>query len=95
MILKLGVKHQAMELKKVYINHDHGMTLTNFYGKVNLGHPKHLNGKITFNGRKLARNKQMDRKFMFMKIFWAQGVVCPCPGVIYMYMTIIFKHLLL
>ena len=57
----------------------------------------HLNGKnrkISFNGRKLARNEQMNRKFMFMKIFWAQGVVCPCPGAIYMYMTIIFKHLL-
>ena len=27
MILKLGVKHQAMELYKVYINHDHGMKL--------------------------------------------------------------------
>ena len=23
-----------------------------------------------------------------------QGVVCPCPGAIYMYMTIILKHLL-
>ena len=45
----------------------------------------HLNGKnrkISFDGRKLARNEQMDRKFMFMKIFWAQGVVCPCPGAI-------------
>ena len=30
MILKLGVKHQAMELYKVDINHDHGMTLTFF-----------------------------------------------------------------
>ena len=30
MILKLGVKHQVMELYKVYINHDHGMTLTFF-----------------------------------------------------------------
>ena len=30
MILKLGVKHQAMELYKVYINHDPGMTLTFF-----------------------------------------------------------------
>ena len=27
-----------------------------------------------------------------MKIFWAQGVVCPCPGAIYMYMTKIFKQ---
>ena len=25
----------------------------------------------------------MDRKFMFMKIFWTQGVVCLCPGAIY------------
>ena len=30
MILKLGVKGQAMELYKVYINHDNGMTLTFF-----------------------------------------------------------------
>ena len=55
----------------------------------------HLNGKnkkISFTGRKLAMDEQMDRKFMFMKIFLAQGVVCPCPGAIYMYMTIIFKH---
>ena len=30
MILKLGVKHQWLELYKVYINHDPGMTLTYF-----------------------------------------------------------------
>ena len=30
MILKLGVKHQAMELYKVYINRDPWMTLTYF-----------------------------------------------------------------
>ena len=30
MILKLGMKHQAMVLYKVYINHDPGMTL-NFF----------------------------------------------------------------
>ena len=30
MILKLGMKHQAMELYKVYINHDLGMTLIYF-----------------------------------------------------------------
>ena len=22
----------------------------------------------------------MDKKIMLMKIFWVQGVVCPCPG---------------
>ena len=97
MIVKLGVKHLGIELYKVYINHDHGMTLT-FLRQGQLRSPMHLNGKnrkISFNGRKLARNEQMDRKFMFMKIFWAQGIVCPCPGSIYTYMTIIFKHLLL
>ena len=43
----------------------------------------HLNGKnrkISFNGRKLARNEQMVRKFMFMKIFWARGLSAPAPG---------------
>ena len=30
MILKLGVKHLGLELYKVYINHDPGMTLTYF-----------------------------------------------------------------
>ena len=29
MILKLGVKHLGMELYKVYINHDPGMTYIN------------------------------------------------------------------
>ena len=37
MILKLGMKHQAMELYKVYINHDPVMTLTDFYCKVKIG----------------------------------------------------------
>ena len=30
MILKLGVKHLGIELYKVYINHDPGMTLIYF-----------------------------------------------------------------
>ena len=33
MILKLGMKHQALELYKVYINHDPGMTLTHFMAR--------------------------------------------------------------
>ena len=33
MILKLGMKHRAIELYKVYINHDPGMTLTNFMAR--------------------------------------------------------------
>ena len=30
MILELGMKHRAIDLYKVYINHDPGMTLTDF-----------------------------------------------------------------
>ena len=46
------------------------------------------NRKMSFNGRKLARNEQIERRFMFMAIFWAQVVVCPCPGAIHMHMNI-------
>ena len=50
------------------------------------------NGKMLFNGRKLTRNRQMDRRLMLMENFSPWGTVCPCPGAIYMYMTIIFKQ---
>ena len=56
MILKLGMKHQAMELYKSYINHDPWMTLTFFYSKVNLGRPYIWMGKIvtlSFEGQNL------------------------------------------
>ena len=33
MILKLGMKHHAMEFYKVYIDHDPGMTLTYFMAR--------------------------------------------------------------
>ena len=45
MILKLGMKHQAMELYKIYINHDPGMTLTFFTARS----PMHLNGEKSEN----------------------------------------------
>ena len=44
MILILGMKHQAMKLYKVCINHDLGMTLT-FLRHGHLRPPMHLNGK--------------------------------------------------
>ena len=98
MILKLGMKHQAMELYKVCINHDPGMTLTFFTARsTKAAHAFEWEkiGKCHLMAKKLARNEQMDRRFIIMKIFWAQRVVCPCPGAIYMCMTIIFKHLFL
>ena len=39
------LKHQAMKLYKVCINHDPGMTLTYFYFKVKHRSPMHLNGE--------------------------------------------------
>ena len=52
MILKLGRKHQGMEVYKIYINHDPGMTLTYFTTRL----PMHLNGKVfkmSFEGQNL------------------------------------------
>ena len=37
------------------------------------------NRNMSFNGKKLARNEQMDR-FMFMKIFGLRGLSAPAPG---------------
>ena len=34
---KLGMKHRWLKYCNVYINHDPVMTLTFFYGKVNIG----------------------------------------------------------
>ena len=82
MILKLDMKHQALELYQICINHDPGMTLTLTVlqqGQVRL--PMHLNRKkigkchLMAKGKKLAKNEQMERRFMIMKIFWAQRVV--------------------
>ena len=41
----------------------------------------------SFNETKLAGNDEIDRRFMFMKIFRPKGFVCLCPGAIHMYMT--------
>ena len=87
MILKLGMKHLAMKLYKSYIDHDPGMTLA-FLQQCQLRSPMHLtvkNRKMSFFGKKLVRNEQIERRFMFMKMFWAQVVVCPCPRAIHVY----------
>ena len=50
----------------------------------------HLNGKknrkISFNGRKLARNEQMDRKIYVYENILGQGSCLPLPwGYIHVY----------
>ena len=37
---------------------------------------------------KLATNGQSDKEFLLTSNFCPQGVVCPCPGAIYMYKII-------
>ena len=68
-----------------------------FYGKAKLGHLYVWMGKTVikfFNGGKLAAKDYIDWIILLMKKNWPQGVVCPCPGAKYLYMTTIFKHLL-
>ena len=51
-----------------------------------------LNGENFYkviNWEKRTVNDQFDRKFMFLTKKCSQGVVCPCPWTIYIYMTII------
>ena len=58
----------------------------------------HLNGETCLNvicREKLAGNGQMDLRLMILKKFGPQGSVCPHPRAIYMYITVIFKDLLL
>ena len=60
--------------------------------------PVRLNWKNCYKvirWEKLAANDQINRRFIFWKKFWPQGVVCPCPRAIYMYVTIVFKHIFL
>ena len=65
-----------------------------FYRKVKLGHLYVWMGKTViklFNGGKLAAKDYTDWIILLMKKIWPQGVVCPCPGAIYLYMTTIFS----
>ena len=80
MILKLGMKYQAMKLYKVCINHDPGMTLT-FLQQGQLRPSMHLNGKnrkMSFNGKILARNEQIDRIHVYENILGPESCL-PLP----------------
>ena len=52
-------------------------------------------GKSVICREKLAGNEQMDLILMILKKFGPQGSVCPHLRAIYMYITVIFKYLLL
>ena len=46
MILKLGKKHLGIELYKVYINHDPGMTLTYFTARSTVMYDSYLSKDV-------------------------------------------------
>ena len=71
---------------KIYINDDPGITLTYFTPRSNL--------EVILKRVKLAANDQNLQKISVFEKTLTQGVVYPFHRAIYMYMTIIFKHLL-
>ena len=92
MILKLGMKHQGMEVYKICINHVPGMTLTYFtakqlrspsmhfeWGKLLKCHSKGNTCSKFANGLNFhdLKNQQMDRRFMLKIIFLGPGGCLP------------------
>ena len=96
MNLKLGMKHQAIELYKVYLNRGPGMPLTYLMASSTQGAHAfewgklskcHLKGKTLWkwaNGLNIYDSKNKC----------TPGAGLPHPGAMYMYITIIFKDLL-
>ena len=93
MILKLGMYYRGLKLYNVYINDDPGMTLTYFTARSNWV-------TYMFEWGKLLQSHLMEKTCskrinVLMKNNLPQEVVRPCPGAIYMYMSTIFKALLI
>ena len=85
MILKLCMQHRGLELFKVYINGDPGLTLTYFTARSNLGASAFewkktvtaVTNQLLIKWDKLAANDQINRKITFLKKRIDPGVVCP------------------
>ena len=101
------MKHQGEELYKIYINHDLEMTWDYFTARSMLAAHAFEWGKLLQCHLKinLAENGQIDCRFMIpkknqkknknKKTFGAKGQSAPHPAAIYLYISIIFKVLLL
>ena len=91
------MKHQDEELYKVNINDDPGMTLTYFTAKSTCVAQAFEWGKLSkcdLRGNTLCKWAKGLDIYVSYKI-GPQGQVCPHPGVIYMYIIIMFEDLLL
>ena len=83
MILKLGVKHLGMELYKVYINHDPGMTLTYFTARsawVSHALEWEKIGKCHVMAENLLEMSKWTEDLCVRKYFGPRGLSAPAPG---------------
>ena len=74
MILKLGMQHRELEVAKVFINDDPGLTLTYFTARSNLA-------AYVFDWGHSKANDKTDRKYMFLRNKMdPRGLSAPAPG---------------
>ena len=94
MTLKLGMQHKVLKYYQVCSNDNPGLTLTYFTARSNLipyavvwekGKTIDFSETIVVCDLKLATGDQSDKTFLLTPKLCPLGVVCPCPGAIYMY----------
>ena len=88
MILKLGMYHWGLNLYKVYINDDPGLTLTYFTARSNLvsyafvwekGKTMDFSETIVVYDLKLATDDRSDKMFLLTSKLCPLRAVCPLP----------------
>ena len=97
MTLKLDMQHRVFVNYQIYSNDDPWWTLTYFTARSNLvlnafvwekGKTKDFSETIVVYDLKLPTEDRSDKKFLLTSKVFPQGVVCPCPGAIYLYKII-------
>ena len=83
MILTLGMKHLAMELYKVCITHDHGMTLTYFTARsTKIPHAFEWEKllKCDLKGKTCRKWANGQKIFVYENILGPRGLSVPTSG---------------
>ena len=91
---KLGMQYWGLKLYEAGINYDLWLILTYFTAWSKLvacifEWETLLQSDSTVQWGKLAAYEQINKRFIFWRTEISPVFVCPCPGSIYMYMTII------
>ena len=95
MILKLGMKHQAIQLYKVCINHDPWMTLTYFTARSTqvAAHAFEWRKLLKYDLKVKTCSKMANGlNFYDLKKILTPGDILTLPRVIYVYITILVKQ---